>query len=83
MSIEMENPTTLLEKVDAAFNLVEQLYLAHKIKDEKTFEEAHKKAGELLADAIELIGEPTETKRGQNEPLVRQGKRTLKKNIMN
>lgn len=57
MSTEMENPKTLLEKVDAASNLVGQMYLAHKIKDEKTFEEAHKKAGELLAEAIDLIDE--------------------------
>ena len=55
MSIEMENPTTILEKVDAASNLVEQMYLAHMIKDEKHFEEAHKKAGELLSDVIELL----------------------------
>lgn len=57
MSIEMENPKTLLEKVDAASNLVEQMYIAYKMKDEKTFEEAHQKAGELLAGAIDLIDE--------------------------
>lgn len=53
----MENPKTLLEKVDAASNLVEQMYIAYKMKDEKTFEEAHQKAGELLAGAIDLIDE--------------------------
>ena len=34
----MENPKTLLEKVDAASNLVEQMQIAHAVKDEKTFQ---------------------------------------------
>jgi hypothetical protein len=53
----MENPTTLLEKADAAANLVEQMYLSHKIHDERTFEEAHKKAGDLLRDVIDGLDE--------------------------
>lgn len=30
----MNNPKTVAEKIDAAANLVEQMYLAHMIKDE-------------------------------------------------
>ncbi len=55
MSIEMENPKTALEKVDAAANLVEQMYLAHMIRDEAKFKEAHAKAGTFLRDAIDML----------------------------
>jgi hypothetical protein len=57
MSIEMEHPATIMEKVDAAANYVEQMYLAHKMKDEKRFEDCHKAAGELLFDATRLLEE--------------------------
>lgn len=57
MSIEMENPKTLLEKVDAAANWVQQMYLSHMIHDEVKFKEAHKKATELLSDATEMADE--------------------------
>lgn len=53
----MNNPKTLLEYVDAASNLVEQMYLAHMIKDEKKFKEAHDKAGKFLFEALQLIDE--------------------------
>jgi hypothetical protein len=54
MSIEINNPKTLLEKVDAAANLVEQMFLAHMVKDEKMFSEAHNKASKLLFDACRM-----------------------------
>ncbi len=57
MSIEMNNPKTFLEKVDAAANLVEQMYLAHMVKDEQKFKEAHEKASALLFEAIQEIEE--------------------------
>lgn len=57
MSIEMGNPKTLLEKIDAASNLVEQMFLAHMMKDEAKFKEVHKKAGELLFDAVRMADE--------------------------
>jgi glycosylphosphatidylinositol transamidase (GPIT) subunit GPI8 len=57
MSIEMENPITILEKIDAASNLVQQMYLAHTIRDEVKFRDAHRQASELLADAIEMCDE--------------------------
>lgn len=57
MSIEMENPKTLLEKVDAAANWVQQMYLAHMIRDETKFKEAHSKATNLLSDATEMADE--------------------------
>lgn len=55
MSIEMNNPKTLLEKVDAAANLVEQMQLAHMMKDERKFTEAKQKASSLLFDAVQMI----------------------------
>lgn len=47
MSIEMENPETTLEMVDALTNLVEQMFLAHQIKDERMFKIAYERAAEL------------------------------------
>lgn len=55
MSIEMNNPKTVAEKIDAAANLVEQMNLAHMIKDESRFKQAHQKAGQLLFDALRQI----------------------------
>lgn len=55
MSIEMNNPKTPLEKIDAAANLVEQMFLAHSIRDEKKFKEAHFKAGDLLFKAMRQL----------------------------
>lgn len=55
MSIEMENPKTVLEKLDAAANLVEQMHMSHMIKDEARFKYAHEKAGSLLFDAMRQL----------------------------
>lgn len=55
MSIEMENPKTVVEKIDAAANLVEQMNLAHMMKDEQMFREAWQKAGRLLFDALRML----------------------------
>lgn len=57
MSIEMDNPTTALEKADAAWNLVEQMHLAHTVRDEARFKEAHEKAGKLLSELVEMLDE--------------------------
>lgn len=57
MSIEMDNPKTIMEKVDAASNLIEQMCLAHMIRDEITFRKAHKKAGDLLLDVMQKLEE--------------------------
>lgn len=57
MSIEMDNPKTLLEKIDAAANLVEQMHLSHMTRDEKHFQECHTRAASLLADAITMAEE--------------------------
>jgi len=54
MSIEMKNPKTPLEKSDAIANLIEQLWLAHKVSDEIMFSKAHKQASKL---AFELTNE--------------------------
>ena len=55
MSIEMENPTTPLELIDAAANYVEQMALAKTIGDEKQFKKAHQKAGDFLFKAARLL----------------------------
>jgi len=68
MSIEMENPQTLLEKVDAAANLVQQMYLAHMIKDEAKFKDAHQQATKLLGDAIEMIDEDDDLDDEDDDP---------------
>lgn len=60
MSIEMENPKTLLEKVDAAANLVEQMYLAHMMKDEPRFLEFKEKASQLLFESVQMLNESDE-----------------------
>jgi hypothetical protein len=55
MSIEMDNPKTVAEKIDAAANLVEQMYLSHNIGDNEHFKKVHKKAGDLLFAAMRQI----------------------------
>lgn len=57
MSIELENPQTLLEKTDAAANFVAQMFLAHRVKDEKKFDEAHERASTLLSEVIDKLNE--------------------------
>lgn len=57
MSIEMENPKTLLEKIDASANLVAQMMLAHKMRDEKHFMEVYNKASILLNEATTMADE--------------------------
>jgi len=55
MSIEMEDPKTVMEKVDAAANLVEQMHMAHRLGDETRFKYAHQRAGHLLLEAMEAL----------------------------
>lgn len=55
MSINIENPQTTLEKADATANFIEQMFLAHKMHDEKRFNEAHQKASSLLSDVVEEL----------------------------
>ena len=55
MSIEMENPKTVMQKIDAAANLVEQMKLAHTINDYSHFNKCHEKAGKFLFDAMRQL----------------------------
>ena len=55
MSIEMENPKTALELVDAASNLVAQMMLAHRMRDESRFNEVHEKAADFLHRAVQVL----------------------------
>ena len=55
MSIEIENPETTLEKVDAAANLVEQMSLAYRMQDSKHFDECLNKVRNLLAQATDEL----------------------------
>lgn len=57
MSIEMDNPQTVIEKIDAASNLIEQMVIAHMVKDEQRFRSAHTRASELLLDALNEMEE--------------------------
>jgi hypothetical protein len=57
MSIEIENPETLLEKVDALTNLIEQMLLAHRMRDEQRFNEAHDKAAQIGFEVSEALQE--------------------------
>lgn len=64
MSIEMKNPKTALGKIDAAANYVEQMQMAHMIKDEKRFKFAKEEAARLLFEATLQLQE--------TEPVVSQ-----------
>lgn len=57
MSIEMKNPKTPLEKADAASNLIEQMFLAHTIRDEKKFADVHMRAGKIMFDLCRQLEE--------------------------
>lgn len=57
MSIEIDHPQTLLEKVDAAANLVEQMYLAAMIGDKPHLQKTHSQVAKILSDVIDQIGE--------------------------
>jgi hypothetical protein len=52
MSIEMDNPQTLQEKIDAASNLVAQIGLALNIGDVSHAKNAQKKALDLLMSVL-------------------------------
>ena len=60
MSIEMENPKTISEKVDAITNLIEQMYLAHQTHNEAMFKKAYEQAGELGFDVMLMLGDQPE-----------------------
>lgn len=57
MSIEMENPKTIIELVDAAHNLVHQMHIAQAIRDVKSFEKAFEKADKFLFEALQKLEE--------------------------
>ena len=57
MSIEMDNPQTLLEKIDTLTNLVEQMLLAHRMRDEQRFNEAHDKAAQIGFEVMQALQE--------------------------
>jgi len=52
MSIEMDNPVTLLEKIDAAANLLGQVRLSLMMRD-------YNKADNLLGEAEQLLFQAT------------------------
>jgi len=57
MSIELNNPKSVLEKIDAAANFVAQMQLAYMVNDGQTFRNAFKRASELLFEAAQQIQE--------------------------
>lgn len=66
MSIEMENPKTVLELVDAAANNVAQVRLALSIYDYGYASTATERAADLLAKAMEMLNECDPTERPRN-----------------
>ena len=48
---------TLLEKVKTLTSLVEQMFLAHRMEDEKRFKKAHREALELGSDVVHELQE--------------------------
>lgn len=61
MSIEMENPQTLSELIDAAWNHVEQIRIANTIGNKSHVEKAVSEASRLLSLAMEKIEEQPPT----------------------
>lgn len=57
MSIEMENPQTLVELIDAASNWVAQIRLADAIGDKNHISKAISEAERLLSIALEKAEE--------------------------
>lgn len=57
MSIEMENPQTLIEKADALSNFVEQMFLAHQVRDDAQFKRAHTQASRLGFQLVQALQE--------------------------
>lgn len=51
----MKNPKTAVGKIDAAANLVEQMNMAHMIKDENHFKKVHRQAADLLFKALRQL----------------------------
>lgn len=52
MSIEIKNPKTKEEKLDAVANLIEQMYLANATHNNAMFMKAYQKAQKLMHDII-------------------------------
>ena len=57
MSIEIDNPKTLLGKVDAAHNLVAQIRIALAVGDISHAKVSQEKADKLLFEALQEMGE--------------------------
>lgn len=57
MSIELENPKTGFEKVDAAANYVAQIRIALMARDTTRIEHALERAEKLLFDALRQMEE--------------------------
>jgi len=57
MSIKIDNPKTTLEKVDAAANMVEGMYLAFSVNDAEKFFQLHNKTSKLLFEALNELEE--------------------------
>jgi hypothetical protein len=55
MSIKMEDTETLMEKMDALTNLIEQMNLSYEIGDRGHFKASYKKAGDLGFDIMRLL----------------------------
>jgi len=66
MSIEMEKPVTLVEKLDTLTNLIEQMFIAHQVGNEALFRESHAKAARLSFEAMQLAEEKKRKRQSQD-----------------
>lgn len=57
LGIEIENPQTPLEKADALTNLVEQMHLAHMVRDDAHFKRAHAEASRIGFELVRVLEE--------------------------
>ena len=68
MSIEMEKPATLVEKLDTLTNLIEQMFIAHQVGNEALFRESHAKAARLGFEAMQLAEAKKSKRQAQEAP---------------
>jgi len=66
MSIEMEKPVTLVEKLDTLTNLIEQMFISHQVGNEAMFRESHAKAAKLGFEATQLAEEKKRKRQAQD-----------------
>ena len=57
MGIKVKDAQSAVEKADAIANLIEQMHMAHRLKDEETFKKAHKRASDYAFQLVRFLEE--------------------------